>query len=84
MAPWKYPDDDFKKAFYIYEIDETIKDRVSEIVMFTSNDEDDEGKESVKIFHETLGGEIIDLKNHGHYTLGDMGTEEFPELLKKI
>ncbi len=52
--------------------------------MFTANDEDPEGKESLKIFHEALGGEIIDLKNHGHYTLGDMGTEEFPELLKAI
>jgi len=86
VAPWKIPDkdDDFRKAFYIYKIDETIKDRVNKIVMFTSNDEEDEGKESLKIFHNALGGEIINLENHGHYCLGDMGTEEFPELLKAI
>jgi predicted alpha/beta hydrolase family esterase len=86
VAPWKIPDkdDDFRKAFYIYKIDETIKDRVNKIVMFTSNDEEDEGKESLKIFHNVLGGEIINLENHGHYCLGDMGTEEFPELLKAI
>jgi len=86
VAPWKIPDkdDDFRKAFYIYKIDETIKDRVNKIVMFTSNDEEDEGKESLKIFHNVLGGEIINLENHGHYCLGDMGTEEFPKLLKAI
>ena len=86
VAPWKIPnkDDDFRKAFYIYKIDETIKDRVNKIVMFTSNDEEDKGKESLKIFHDALGGEIINLENHGHYCLGDMGTEEFPELLKAI
>lgn len=86
VAPWKIPEenDDIKKAFYIYKIDETIKDRVNEIIIFTSNDEEDEGKESVKIFHEALGGEIVDLPNHGHYTLGDMGTEEFPELLRRV
>ena len=86
VAPWKIPDkdDDFRKAFYIYKIDETIKDRVNKIVMFTSNDEEDEGKESLKIFHNVLGGEIINLENHGHYCLDDMGTEEFPELLKAI
>jgi predicted alpha/beta hydrolase family esterase len=86
VAPWKIPDkeNDFRKAFYIYKIDETIKDRVNKIVMFTSNDEEDEGKESLKIFHNVLGGKIINLENHGHYCLGDMGTEEFPELLKAI
>lgn len=52
--------------------------------MFTSNNEDLEGKESLKIFHNTLGGEIISLEGCGHYTIGDMGTEEFPELLEKI
>ena len=42
------------------------------------------GKESLKIFHQALDGEVIELKGRGHYTLGDMGTEEFPELLEAI
>lgn len=86
VAPWKIPDkdDNFRKAFYVYKIDETIKDRLDKIIMFTSNDEEDDGKESLKIFHKSLGGEIINLENHGHYCLGDMGTEEFPELIKAI
>jgi len=52
--------------------------------MFTADDEEDDGKKSLKIFHEALGGKIIELKEHGHYTLGDMKTEKFPELLREI
>ncbi len=67
VAPWKIPDkgDKFREKFYIYPIDKTIKDRVKEIVMFTADDEEDDGKESLKIFHKALGGKIIELKGHG-------------------
>lgn len=84
VAPWKIPDeiDEYRKKFYIYEIDQSIKSRVDEIVMFTADNEEDDGKESVKIFQKALGGKIFNLKGHGHYTLEDMGTEEFPELLQ--
>lgn len=86
VAPWKIPDggDQFRKEFYTYPIDEEIKFRIGEIIMFTADDEEDEGKESLKIFHQALGGAVIELKGHGHYTLGDMGTEEFPELLERL
>lgn len=86
VAPWKIPDKDdkFRKAFYEYPIDETIKSRVKEIVMFTADDEEEDGKKSLKIFHDALGGKIIELQGRGHYTMGDMGTEEFPELLEEI
>lgn len=86
VAPWKIPDkdDNFRKEFYIYPIDEGIKSRVGEIIMFTADDEEEEGKESLKIFHQALGGEVIELKGQGHYTMGDMGTEKFPKLLEVI
>ena len=48
--------------------------------MFTADDEEDEGKESLKLYHASLGGKIIELKGHGHYTMDDMETIEFPEL----
>jgi|SRR3989344_994314 len=86
VAPWKIPDkdDQNRKEFYNYHIDESIKERVNEIIMFTADDEEDDGKKSLKIYHMALGGKIIELKAHGHYTLGDMGTESFPELIKEI
>ena len=86
VAPWKIPDknDKFRKEFYDYSIDETIQSRVREIIMFTADDEEEDGKESLKIFHGVLGGEIVELKGRGHYTVGDMRTVEFSELLDVI
>jgi hypothetical protein len=72
------------KAFFDYQIDRTIKERVKEIVMFTADDEREDGKKSVKIFHGTLGGKVIELKGRGHYTMSDMGTEKFPELIEEV
>ena len=86
VAPWKIPDkdDEFRKAFYNYKVDETIKSRTGRIIMFTSDNEEEDGKESLNIFHRALGGEIIELRGRGHYTMGDMETIEFPELLEVI
>jgi len=86
IAPWKIPDkgDKFRGAFYTYPIDRTIRLRVKDIVMFTADDEEKDGKRSLEIFHDALGGKVIELKGRGHYTLDDMGTEEFPELLKEV
>jgi predicted alpha/beta hydrolase family esterase len=86
VAPWKIADKDnaARKQYYEYPIDVTIKDRVGEIVYFTAEDEDEDGKKSLDIIHDALGGNIIELKGRGHYTLRDMGTEEFPELLKEL
>ncbi len=86
VAPWKIPkkNDKYQREFYEYKIDRDIKKRVNEIIMFTSDDEGEDGKKSLEIFHKALDGKIIELKGHGHYTMGDMGTEEFPELLKEI
>ena len=86
VAPWKIPDEDdnYRKIFYNYPIDETIRERVKEIVMFTADNEEEDGKKSLKIFHDALGGEVINLPGHGHYCLSDMGTEEFFELVEVI
>ena len=85
VAPWKIPfPNNSVKEFYEYKIDKTIKSRVNKIVMFTADNEYEDGKKSLEIFHKVLGGKIIELKGRGHYTLDDMGTEEFPELLKEF
>jgi len=87
VAPWKIPSKNFSKGeneLYNFEIDETIKERVEEVIIFTSDNEEKNGKESAKIYHNFLGGKLIELQNHGHYTLGEMGTEKFPELLEEI
>jgi len=86
VGPWTIAEtkDEYRTAFYDYQIDKKIKSRVGDIVMFTSDNEAEIGKQSLKIFHDALGGRIVNLPNHGHYTLGDMGTEKFPELVSEI
>ena len=87
VAPWKIPNEERNGAdidFYAYPIDETIKSRIDEITMFTSNNEAEDGKKGLVMYHDKLGGKIMNLKDHGHYILKHMGTEEFPELLEEI
>ncbi len=86
VAPWKIPskNNPVKERFYNYSIDETIKSRVEEIIMFTSDNEEKRGKESIRIYQKSLGGKIIELKGRGHYIIEHMGTGEFPELLREI
>ena len=85
VAPWKIEQEDpVKKAFYDFPIDATIASRVGKTFIFTSDNEKEDGKLSAYMFHEVFGGEVIELPGRGHYTLGDMGTEEFPELIDAI
>jgi leucyl-tRNA synthetase len=84
VAPWKIAPNELKKQFFEFDIDRSIKDRVKNIYAFTSNDEEQDGKESVEIYSEALELKVIELKNHGHFTMGDMGTVEFPELIDLI
>lgn len=85
VAPWKKSNrDDPREELYKYKIDESIKERVGKIIIFTADDEEQIGKDAAKEFKEKLGAKLIELKGRGHYTLGDMGTEEFPELLEEI
>lgn len=86
VAPWVIADKDNESrvAFYEHPIDEAIKLRVKYIVLFTADDEEKDGKKSVEIIHQAIGGEVIELKGRGHYTMGDMGTTEFPEVLEVV
>ena len=86
VAPSFIPSGDnrFKKFFYTFEIDSTIKDRVEHRIIFTSNTEDRDGKQSADIINAKLDCEVISLKNHGHYVTSEMGGDEFPELVDCI
>ncbi|MEK6858992.1 MAG: alpha/beta hydrolase [Nanoarchaeota archaeon] len=90
VAPWKLPSGtgeryENRRNFYEYPIDKKIRDNVQEIVIFTSDDEEEDGKISVKMFHQVLGGHIIEIRGYGHYCLnGNMKSEEFPQLIKEV
>jgi len=67
-----------------FEINKEIKNNIGKIVIFTSDNDFEGVKKSVKIFSEALGIKPIILKNRGHFREQDIGTKEFPELLEEI
>ena len=86
VAPWKIADENntAKKKFYEYPINNKIKENIKEVIIFTADNEEKDGKKSVEIFHKVIDGKVIELKGRGHYTMRDMGTQEFPELLEEV
>lgn len=84
VAPWKIVEEENDKKFYNYDVDNCVKNNVQVKIIFTSDNEDEDGKKSAKIFNIALNAEVRELKDRGHYTLEDMGTEEFPELLEEV
>jgi predicted alpha/beta hydrolase family esterase len=87
VAPWKVAEPNVSPEeyeYYTYPVDKRISSRVGEIIIFTSDNEKPEGKESMKILHRALGGRVISIAGWGHYTMRDMGQTDFPELLKAV
>jgi len=76
----KYDHLDFKDFEYGPEINSFF----NRLIIIYSNNDDEDIIESVKTLKEKIGGEIIMLEDRRHFTLEDMGTEKFPELLEEI
>ncbi|MEK9195841.1 MAG: alpha/beta hydrolase [Patescibacteria group bacterium] len=72
------------RSFFEFEIDPDLKSRTEGITIFTSDNDLPTCQKSSKIYADTLGAELISLPNHGHFRFEEMGTEEFPELLKTL
>lgn len=81
VAPFLDPEKEIKSGMLNFEIDEKLSERAEEIFIFVSPDDDREILESVRRIKSKLPGVIVnELPGRGHFTLGDMKTEEFPEL----
>jgi predicted alpha/beta hydrolase family esterase len=88
VAPGKkigsYPNAEHNRELYDFKVNPKIKDRVGNIIIFTSPEEPPHRKENVKLYRELLGAEVISLKGKGHFVYQDTGTDKFPELLEII
>lgn len=89
VAPWINPEHDeigvnmFESDFSF--INKDFVSEIGEIIVFESDNDEDYVQESVKILKENVKGlESRTFHNYGHFTLSDMGTREFPELLEEI
>jgi len=67
-----------------FSYDSTLKKYFKELIIFYADNDDEDIIKSAKEVHNKLGGKLILLKGKGHFTLDDMGTEKFPELLNVV
>lgn len=84
VAPWvgTDPDQPFDDTFFDFEWDSNLFNRTNKLIMFSSINDDKAIKKSEAIIASRLQNlNIRELVNKGHFTLKDLGTVEFPELL---
>ncbi len=88
IAPGKnigtYPNAEHNRELYDFEIDPTIKERVREIIIFTSPEEPPHRQKNVALYKKLFNATVISIPGKGHFVYSDMGTNEFPELLEEI
>jgi predicted alpha/beta hydrolase family esterase len=88
VAPGKnigtYPNADHNRELYDFEIDPTIKERVGEIIIFTSPEEPSHRQANVALYKDVFNAKVVSLSGKGHFTFDEMKTDEFPELLEEV
>lgn len=90
IAPWldteKHLQEKFdNNTFFDFTIDPDFPSRTESTTIFVSDDDEGYIHESVALLQNYCPTITIKkFHNHGHFTLSDMGTVEFPELLKAI
>lgn len=67
-----------------FKYDSSLKKYFNKLIVFYSDNDDEDIIASAKQVHKRLGGKLVMLKGRGHFTYGDMKTEKFPELLNEI
>lgn len=79
VAPCKFARVDYKKTFYDFDINSLVKDSVGEVIIFSSDNDENYILKSVEEYHNTLGGKVLELNGRGHFLI-----DKFPELLSEI
>ena len=82
VAPWLDPDHSKTTDFFEFKIDSETIDRVKELHVLISDDDDADIHKSVEQIVEVLSKtQIHKFRDKGHFTFGQMKTDKFPELL---
>lgn len=85
VAPWIDPNKELTTGFFDFAIDPTLSDRTDGVTIFISNDDEKPMLDTVEILEQTLKGYFTRrFEDKGYFTIGDMGTHEFPELIERI
>lgn len=85
VAPWTNPDNNPASDtddFFNFEIDRTFVSRTDGVAVFISRDDEASVVETVEILKKSVDGlDIHQYEDSGHFTLGSLGTDAFPDLL---
>lgn len=86
VAPWLDPAREETINFFDFVLDPELVSRTNGVTVFYGDNDEVSGvKQSVDFIMEKLRDvKLVNFKNHGHFCLSEMGTEEFPELLEEI
>lgn len=73
------------RHFFDFEMDPALVSRTKGVTLFTSDDDHYNSQQVVKSLLDTMAGTTKkDFTGFGHFTLKDMKTTEFPELLEEV
>ncbi len=85
VAPWLDPKKSSCPEFFDFKLDKQLVSRTAKLTVFNSDNDGPGIQESVKIILDTLKNvEYREFHEYGHFCAGDLGADEFPELLEAI
>lgn len=85
VAPWLDPKREKTTDFFDFQIDSNVQERVGELYVFVSLDDEQDILDSVEIIKKAFPGATLHkFTNKGHFTSEEMPTNQFPELLEVI
>lgn len=84
VAPYLDVEKESIPDFFDFEIDRNMAARTKGLTIFHSDNDKPEMQSTVKLLKERLKNfKYVEFHNYGHFTLTDMRTRKFPELLKE-
>lgn len=85
VAPWLDPKKEIDPEFFNFSIDPHIVKKTKGLSIFYSTNDMETVNQSIEILKSTLlGVKFKEFHDKGHFVLGDMKTEQFPELIGEI
>ena len=85
VAPWLDPKHVIDENFFKFQIDENLESKTGGAVVMYSTDDKPEILQSIEVLKAKLkGAQFQEFANKGHFVLGSMKTEAFPELLANL
>lgn len=85
VPKYKENEFDFKNKFWDFEIDESIKDRVWEIIIFTSDTENEKLRADAKMYSQKFDCKLIELPWRWHFVISHNPiNNKIPEVLEYL